>query len=293
MSFRLTQPTRTMRSWILVALGLLVASGVAAQDADPFTSTGREMSRADLETYLLALEEAATSDQYGESLREQARARAELIRQRLVRGDYRVGDRIQVQVAGENWNSASDGAVAVPVAPVAGGAAVPTGRGSVGATFAVQAGPSVKFPSIPTISLEGVLRSELESYLTQEIGRYIREPEVTAQSLIRVSIFGAVGSPGFYYPAAEQNVGDLIMLAGGPASDAKMGEIQVRRGNDMLWSGDELQAVMAEGRTLDQMNLQAGDIIEVPQETGTAIWLEIGRFALMLGSGLLLGVGVF
>lgn len=282
-----------MRVWTLLCLGLVFAPGVAAQAPDLLVSSGREMTRADLRASLQLLEAAAGSDEYSEGVREQARLRAEQIRQRLERGDFRVGDRIQVQVQGENWNSQSPGAVNPVVVPTAGGNAIPTGRGSVGATFAVQAGPSVKFPDLPAISLEGVLRSELEEHLTREIAQYIREPVVEASSLIRVSVFGSVGAPGFYYPAADQNVGDVIMMAGGPASDAEYEQIFVRRAGETLWDGDQLQTVMAEGRTLDQLNLQAGDVIEVPQQSQTNIWVEVGRYALIIGSTVLLGVRVF
>ncbi|NNK63379.1 MAG: hypothetical protein HKO98_09200 [Gemmatimonadetes bacterium] len=284
-----------MRAWILLSLGLLLAPGVAAQSADPFISSGREMSRTDLEAYLANLEQAILDESQGESLREQARARAQLIRRRLEEGDFRVGDRIQVQVAGENWTNQSPGAIAPArlVAPAPGSPSVPTGQGAVGVTFAVQSGPSVKLPNIPAVSLRGVLRSELEAYLSGELARYIRDPQVSAQTLIRVSIFGSVGAPGFYYPGAEQNVGDVIMLAGGPSSDANYEEISIKRGEDQLWGGEELQAVMAEGRTLDQLNFLAGDIIEVPQQSNNNVWLEIGRFALIAGSTLLLGIRVF
>ena len=295
MNVQTPRMVRAMRAWTLLFLGLLLAPGVAAQDPEFFISSGREMSRSDLETSLRNLEEAAASDEYGSSLKERARALAEVLRRRLEEGDYRVGDRIQVQVAGENWNSQSPGAVGAPatVAPTAGSPAMPTGVGAVGATFAVQAGPSVKFPDLPAINLRGVLRSELEAHLAQEIGRYIRDPDVTAQSLIRVSVFGAVGQPGFYYPAAEQNLGDVIMLAGGPSGAAQYDDIRVMRGDDQLWGGEELQSVMAEGRTLDQLHFQAGDIIEVPQQPTTSVWREVGRYALIIGVPLLLGFRVF
>lgn len=283
-----------MRASFLLLLGLSMAPGLVAQEPNFFVSSGREMSRADLEASLRALEEAAAGDEYGSALRARARAEAEVLRRRLAEGDFRVGDRIQVQVAGENWNASSPGAVQNTVqVPTPGAPGVPSGRGSVGATFTVQTGPAVKLPDMPAISLAGVLRSELEEHLTEEISRYIRMPEVQAESLIRVSVFGSVGSPGFFYPGAEQNIGDVIMLAGGPASDANYERIIVRRGQELLWDADPLQKAMAEGRTLDQLNFMAGDIIEVPQRAVGSVWREVGRYALILGSTLLLGIRVF
>lgn len=284
----------TMRAWFLICLGLLVAPGVAAQTPDFLVSSGREMSRADLEASLARLEQAATSEDYGSTLRAQAAARAEQIRSRLEEGDYRVGDRIQVQVQGENWNSSSPGAVApVTVVPTPGSVAIPTGRGSTGATFAVQAGPSVKFPDIPAIDLRGVLRSELQDHLTRELARYIIDPVVEAETLLRIAVFGSVRTPGYYYPAATQNLGDVIMMAGGPGPSADHEEMALRRSGQTLWEGEGLQEMIAEGRTLDQLNMLAGDIIEVPERSGTNIWLEVGRYALIVGSTVLLGIRVF
>ncbi len=283
-----------MRARFLLLLGLAMAPGLAAQEPNFFISSGREMTRSDLEASLRLLEEAAAGDQYGDALRARARSEAEVLRRRLTEGDFRVGDRIQVQVAGENWSASSPGAVqGLAQVPTPGSAGVPSGRGSVGATFTIQTGPAVKLPDIPVISLKGVLRSELQEHLTTEISRYIRQPEVQAESLIRVSVFGSVGNPGFFYPGAEQNVGDVIMLAGGPAADANYDRIMVRRGQELLWDGPNLQMAMAEGRTLDQLNFQAGDIIEVPQKSVNNVWFAVGRYALILGSTLLLGIRVF
>ncbi len=294
MSFLQSSAVRTMRASCLLLMGFLVAPSLAAQAPDDFISSGSEMTRTDLETRLSNLEAAATDEAYGAALRARAEAEAAIIRARLREGDFRVGDRIQVFVAGEDWGAGSPGAVQnTALAPVAGEAGAPTGRGSVGATFAVQAGPAVKLPDMPAIGLSGVLRSELNTHLTAEIGRYIRNPEVIANSLIRLSVFGDVGSPGFYYAAADQHLGDVIMLAGGPGQTAQYEKLQIRRGNEVLWEGESLQQVMAQGRTLDQLNLQAGDVVEVPQETSNPIWAEVGRFALIIGTTVLLGIRVF
>ncbi|MEK9505839.1 polysaccharide biosynthesis/export family protein [Gaopeijia maritima] len=284
----------TMRAWFLICLGLVAAPGVAAQAPDFLVSSGREMSRADLQASLQRLDAAAVSEDYGEAVRQQAAARAAQIRQRLTEGDYRVGDRIQVQVQGEAWDADSPGAIQpVQVVPTPGSIAIPTGRGSTGATFAVQEGPAVKFPDIPLISLRGVLRSELQDHLTEELSAYIIDPVVEAETLLRIAVMGEVRVPGYYYPAATQNLGDLIMMAGGPAPSAEYDKTSLLRGGQPLWEGDDLQALIGEGRTLDQLNLQAGDIVEVPRESDTNIWMEVGRYALIVGSTLLLGIRVF
>ena len=56
---------------------------------------------------------------------------------------------------------------------------------------------------MPDISLQGVLRSELQDYLTTQLGKYIKRPEVQTTSLVRVAVMGSVNKPGFYQLPAD------------------------------------------------------------------------------------------
>jgi hypothetical protein len=58
------------------------------------------------------------------------------------------------------------------------------------------------------------------------------------------------------------------MAAGGPAGNANIDAIRVERGDLRVWEGDRLQQAMIEGRTLDQLNVHAGDRIFIPQGGG-------------------------
>ena len=132
-------------------------------------------------------------------------------------------------------------------------------------TLTVEAGPLVDVPTLGPISLHGVLRSELETHLETEIGRFIQLPTVHARALIRVSVAGAIGRPGFYALPTDLRLSDVVTLAGGPQGGADPGRIRVERGADELWSFEELLVPVAEGRTLDDVGLQPGDrIIVVP-----------------------------
>ena len=50
--------------------------------------------------------------------------------------------------------------------------------------------------------------------------------------------------------------------------------MRIERGTRALLEGDALQEAIRQGLTLDQLNLQAGDQIVVPQETNTGGWLQ-------------------
>ena len=136
------------------------------------------------------------------------------------------------------------------------------GGGSVQSdTLTVESGPLIDVPTLGPILLHGVLRSELETHLATEIGRFIQTPRIQARALIRVSVAGAVGQPGFYALPTDLRLSDAVTLAGGPAGGADPGQIRVERGTDELWSFEELLAPVAEGRTLDDLGLQPGDRI--------------------------------
>jgi len=146
-------------------------------------------------------------------------------------------------------------------------------------TFTVGAGPALTLPVIGAIPLAGVQRAAVETYLTQQLGRYVKNPVVHAKALVRLSILGEVERPGFYAVPADVVMGDALMVAGGPTRDAKVGDWRVERNGERVWVGDALRQAIAQGRTIDQMNLHSGDQIFVPREVrkdAETTWRIIG-----------------
>ncbi len=93
-----------------------------------------------------------------------------------------------------------------------------------------------------------------------------QDPLVQARALIRVAIMG-VGQPGFYMMPAELPLSEAVMLAGGPGAGADPGRIRVDRGQEVLWTVEELLAPVADSRTLDDLGLQGGDRIILQEES--------------------------
>src|SRR5919108_6097734 len=50
------------------------------------------------------------------------------------------------------------------------------GDSALSDTFTVVAGPALRLPNIGDISLAGVPRADLQSHLTRELGRFIKDP---------------------------------------------------------------------------------------------------------------------
>ena len=213
-------------------------------DSFPLGPTRLEIDRAELTRVLAQYDAVATSTAYSDVLRNEGGALAGIIRERLSAGDFRTGDEIALFIEG--------------------------GEAAQWDTLMVEAGPLVDVPTLGPILLHGVLRSELETHLTTELGRFIQTPRIQARALIRVSVAGAVGRPGFYALPTDLRLSDVVTLAGGPQGGADPGRIRVERGEDELWSFEELLAPVAEGRTLNDIGLQPGDRIILVQGSTTS-----------------------
>lgn len=249
---------------VLAVAGFLTLPSVGAAQTLLETDPGNSVrTRADLERLVDFYEEVLSSPAYSDRVKREATANVDRVRARLRDGDFRVGDRIVLSVQGE------------PELPD---------------TVAVESGPKIVLPLFGEIPLDGVLRSEIEEHLTRELAEFIRDPVVRARGLMRLSIQGEVGSPGFYVVPAESLITEALMVAGGPASSADLEALRIERGSERLVGGDQLQEAMREGRTLDQLNLQAGDQIVLPEESTGSVWGTIGRVMLGAVPGALIAV---
>src|SRR5438552_11983063 len=64
--------------------------------------------------------------------------------------------------------------------------------------FTVGPGPALTLPVIGAIPLTGVRRAEVETYLAQQLGHYMKSAVVHAKVLVRIGVLGEVEHPGFY-----------------------------------------------------------------------------------------------
>lgn len=163
-----------------------------------------------------------------------------LIRYRLEHGDFREGDRIILRVV--------------------------RGSGGFADTLVVRAGKQIQVPQVGALSLEGVLRSELVPTLSAYLSKYIRDPAVEANQLVRVGILGSVGRPGFYYIPPDIPLSDVLMAAGGPTGGADLGRVSVRREGDVIIDEKNARTALTNGMSLDFLHMVAGDEISVGQQ---------------------------
>lgn len=241
----MTKPRRSV--WIALFLSGALTGGLRAQDTgvtpvNPNTQleAGIYATREYLEALLERYENESNVEAYSDVVRQIAKDEAEIIRKRLRDGDFEVGDAITITVPGQQ---------------------------SLTNTFTVAPGLQLIFPELgEPMSLRGVLRSELQDSLRSFFSKFIRNPQVWAQTSIRLYVSGAVGQPGFHDISADLRITDVFEAVGQPSRTADLRKIKILRDNDVIWDGDALQEAIVQGMTIDQLSLRAGDVIEVPEQ---------------------------
>lgn len=187
---------------------------------------------------MLALERSAASPAYGARLRARARADLAQLQARLSAGDFAVGQRIFVRV---------DGAASV-----------------FNDTLTVLDSLILDIPGVRRVRLAGVLRSELEPMVLGEVRQVVLNARVNVRLLTRVAVLGAVTSPGFFAVPAETLLDQMLAFARGPAPTAAIERLRVVRGDTVLMQGQAVLAAIADGRTLEGLDLRDGDALVVP-----------------------------
>jgi protein involved in polysaccharide export with SLBB domain len=258
------QPAQTNIGRIAgLALGLLTLCAPLAAAQTPTTTPSRRprLTRVELESLAVATEREAAAASKAE-VRSRKEEEATYIRERLRDGDFHTGDRIALEVD--------------------------TGSAAVADSFTVQQNRTIVLPALPEISLQGVLRSELQDFVTRQYARILRNPSVKATPLLRVAVMGAVMRPGFYWLPADIPLTDAIMLAGGPLQTSDVNSSEVKRGRRVVLPKREVQRALVLGTTLDDLNLRAGDAIMIADKPRQR-WSEVVRLAAAaMGLGLTL-----
>jgi protein involved in polysaccharide export with SLBB domain len=186
--------------------------------------------------------------------RAQNAALAAAIRQRLRDGDLQVGDRVVVTIVSDSVRRD---------------------------TVAVRSERSLELPGMITVSVAGVLRSELQQRVSTEVLKYVKAQRIEVTPLIRVGVMGAVARPGYFAFASDIPITDAIMGAGGPTGTADVGRSIVRRQNQEFRSPGETSKAISSGLTLDQFGLSAGDELVIGQRRDLAPSAIIGMTGAM------------
>lgn len=247
---------------VLVAClcGLVLVSRGAAQAAGERSQHRLAQTRGELEGRLRQLEEMTQTGKFETVSPDFVRQETGYIQRRLTEGDFHVGDRVLIAVE-DPMSSAGDQS------------SRPAERSTerqLSDTFTVDASQELTLPVLGRVSLRGVLRTELEPVLTQEIARYIRDPVVGARALVGLALTGELVRPGYYSVPADAVIPAVLMAAGGSTHEGKLNKLKIQRNGNTIWQGDALRRAIAAGTTVDELELQPGDVIVVPRSGSIA-----------------------
>jgi len=237
----------------------VIAASFAGDDARAQTlgpSGDWAASRAEITAELERYRQFAASPAYSTQARAKASRYASQLERRLQDGDLRAGDRLMVQVTGS-----------VPLND----------------TVTVLDGQTLELPRFGLVSVAGVLRSELDAKLREFVNATVRDATVSVRPLIRVAVYGSVGAPGYQAVPLETRLDELIMLSGGPTSEADPNRMRVMRGDAVVLQPQEVLAAIADGHTVGWLGLREGDRLTLdvrtpPWDRGTTLQI-VGLFA--------------
>jgi hypothetical protein len=242
---------------VAAAAGKVVGAQAQQPGGSALPATRAVAGRAEITTTLQEIEKILASPGYSSRLKATKRIEAELLRKRLTEGDFQTGDRVFVSVVGET---------------------------ALIDSFTVTAQRTLLIPNVAEFPLAGVLRSELQDYMTKQLSRFFKDPTVVTKAFIRLAVFGDVGAPGYYQLPADQLLGAAIMAAGGPTRSSRIEKTEVYRGVQPLWPKDAVRDAITRGITLDQFSLQAGDEIRIGSGGGVPFFQTARGIAFAIGS---------
>ena len=240
-----------------VAFGILVLpllAGAARAQATTVTPAKPIPTPASVSPQRATLTEAAENFERASHTEKDANKRAEylwqaqVIRKRLAEGDFQTGHRVLLFVTGDSVLSD---------------------------TFTVMSDQKLQLPNLPEISLAGILDSELQGYLATQLAKYIRDPSVRAQALLRVQVSGDVAKPGFYSIRTDTPVTDVVMNAGGPSQSAEMDKMELRRGTTTVVHRGGIQTAIQKELTMSDIGARSGDELYVPAKPSTNRWQKV------------------
>ena len=238
-----------------VAFGILAlsigAGGAGAQTTAPATPIPTPASvspqRSTLKEAAENFEKAARTEKDANK-RAEYQWQAQVIRKRLAEGDFQTGHRILLFIAGDS--ALSD-------------------------TFTVMSDQKLQLPNLPEISLAGILDSELQGYLATQLAKYIRNPSIRVEAMLRVQVSGDVAKPGFYSIRTDTPVTDVVMNAGGPSPSAEMSKMELRRGSTTVVHRGGIQTAIQKELTMSDIGARSGDELYVPEKPGTSRWQKV------------------
>jgi protein involved in polysaccharide export with SLBB domain len=126
---------------------------------------------------------------------------------------------------------------------------------------------ALSIPTVGSIHVAGLPYSQLNSFLSAQLGKIYRNFTVNAQlgslRTIQVFVVGQVHRPGTYSISSLSTLTNAIFASGGPSPDGSLRDIQVKRDGVTIDHFDLYDLLLHGDKTKD-IPLLSGDVLFVP-----------------------------
>jgi len=143
---------------------------------------------------------------------------------------------------------------------------------------------TISFGFVEDLAVKGLTSSELDQLLTIDFREYVRNPRIDVvvkehnSKFVRlvgaIAYHGPGSGPGRYRLKDKNTALEIITQFGGPAKDANLGDVRVRRKNGQTVSLDLFKAIN-QGDPGQDLVLNDGDLVFVPNlsEEGNRVYV--------------------
>lgn len=152
------------------------------------------------------------------------------------------------------------------------------GHPELSGELVVNPAGNIPFLLIGDVMAEGLTEEELETVLTENLSRYIIEPNVSVTIIgynsKKVYILGEVNRPGEYpIGGSVISLREAILKAGLPTTSAALRRVQIitPQPTKPIIKIVNLSKILHKGELKEDINLHAGDIVYIPSNIPTKI----------------------
>lgn len=142
----------------------------------------------------------------------------------------------------------------------------------------IQPDGYLTFPIVGEVRAAGLTARELTRWLEQGLQAELKRPRVTVALkeinkglLRRVSVLGAVKTPGVYELKERSTLAELLATAGGTTPVADLRRVTITRADGSKKVVADLSSATREGDVGDNLLLEPGDLIVVPEGVAPVI----------------------
>jgi protein involved in polysaccharide export with SLBB domain len=116
-------------------------------------------------------------------------------------------------------------------------------------------------PRLGPVAVSRMSADSLKRMLIHKYAEFLRDPAIEVTVRRRVTILGAVRTPGVYHLDPTMTLADALALAGGAAPDGKKNAVELRR------QGERVAATLGERARIADTPLRSGDELFVPERS--------------------------